>query len=84
MSGSYYYTHPEGVLSGLTRHDWQYWPLSRYNTCLENETVLNKCMDQAYKMASHFPPTTAEGEKWALRYRGLQLLRDVDNAVEME
>lgn len=80
--GSYYYTHPEGVLRGLTRHDWQYWPLSRYDTCLKNETVLNKCIETAHRKAKAHSPDTAQGEKWALRYRGLELLRDVDNELE--
>lgn len=78
------YSHPEGVHSGLTGIDWMRWPLERYVKCLESESALNISMDEAYQ---HVPTTaqveqrgmSTDDEKWALRWHGLQLLRDVDN-----
>lgn len=77
------YSHPEGIHAGMNYTDWKRWPLARYVHALENETVLNQDIREAHKEASLRASDSLDGEKWTLRFRGLELLRDVDNDVDM-
>jgi hypothetical protein len=85
------YSHPEGVLLGLTGHDWAMWPLKRYADCLESSDRLDYCLGEAWRdiNAKRGPQGqrgmalgACEGEeKYALRLHGLQLLREVQDGV---
>jgi hypothetical protein len=84
-SGSWKYTHPEGVLVGLTLHDWAQWPLKRYGQCLDSEDKLDQCMAEATKdlrakygdNLETFDSQDPGGHKYALRWNGLKLLEEV-------
>lgn len=92
MSGQWKYSHPEGVHPELTGHDWVRWPLKRYEECLSSGDRLDYSIREAYRdlRAKHGPgydTTLGAGdgeEKYALRWHGLQLLREVDNDERME
>jgi hypothetical protein len=75
--------HPEGVYGSLNFLDYSHWPLDKYAACLHNESLLNYCIAQAHREASLREKSEDEAgcEKWTLRYRGLELLRDVDNGL---
>lgn len=83
------YSHPEGVHCELTGHDWVVWPLSRYAECLESSDRMDYCIAEAYRdlRAKHGPDMktkmgSAPGEeKYALRWNGLNLLREVADDV---
>ena len=73
--------HPEGVYHAYNFLDDE-WSMERYVRCLEDVTVLNKCIALAERNARCGEPGTSFKEKWSLRYQGLEILREVDNGKD--
>jgi hypothetical protein len=68
--------HPEGVHIGINSLD-QEWTLDRYAETLYDSRLLDADLALAHLEAQKRGAATPIGEKWTLRYHGLQILKEV-------